>query len=100
VVAILVVEVIVVGEVVAALVGVVMEAAVIFLEMEDEAEQLLTILSIEDESARMKVREDDEVENWALEVEVAVEAKAVLETAEAQESVGELVVVVGVEVIM
>ena len=62
--AILVVEVIVVGVVAAAaLVGVVMEAAVIFLEMEDEAEQFLMILSIEDESARMKVREDDEVKN-------------------------------------
>lgn len=63
-VAILVVEVIVVGvAAAAALVGVVMEAAVIFLEMEDEAEQFLMILSIEDESARMKVREDDEVKN-------------------------------------
>ena len=62
--AILVVEVIVVGvAAAAALVGVVMEAAVIFLEMEDEAEQFLMILSIEDESARMKVREDDEVKN-------------------------------------
>jgi hypothetical protein len=47
VVATLVVEVIVAGAVVAALVVVVMEAAVIFLEMEDEAEQFLTILSIE-----------------------------------------------------
>lgn len=94
--AILVVEVIVAGAVVAALVVVVMEAAVIFLEMEDEAEQFLTILSIEAESARMKVRVVDEAENWALEV-VVVEVKAVL--AEAQKPVDELVAV-AVEVIL
>jgi hypothetical protein len=76
-VAILVVEVIVVGEV-AALVVVMSEAVVTFLEMEDEAEQLLTILSIETESARMKTKDDDEAENWGLEVEVVVEVKAVL----------------------
>jgi hypothetical protein len=65
--AILVVEVIVVGEVVV-LVVVVMEAAGIFLEMENEAKQLLAILSIEAEGARMNAREGDEAENWALEI--------------------------------
>jgi hypothetical protein len=37
----------------------------------------------------MKARVDDEAENWALEVEVVVEVKAVL--AEAQKPVDELV---------
>ena len=64
--AILVVEVIVV--VAALVVVVVLEAVVTFLEMEDETEQLLTIFSIEAESARMKARDDKDAENWALEL--------------------------------